>query len=245
MADYNNLKPIDLNKIEFVDFPKDHYFKEEWPKSVICLHHTVSNPNSIEGDLRTWLSKPSHVATCILISGDGTPHQCFSSKYWAYHLGLQTSVFKENDVPYKSIDKISIGIEIDNWGGLLLGDGKTIKNFGTEEAPRMVRLEEGKYYAAYGNVVNVDENKLSYYEFGFRGYKYFMNYTQQQINTVGELLLFWNKRYGIPLTYNEDMWDVSKKALSGEPGIWAHVSYRYDKSDIHPDIKMIKMLKSL
>jgi hypothetical protein len=41
------------------------------------------------------------------------------------------------------------------------------------------------------------------------------------------------------------MFDVSKEALSGESGIWSHTSFRSDKSDIHPQGELIKMLKSL
>lgn len=44
--------------------------------------------------------------------------QCFSSKNWAYHLGLKQEVFTEAGVSYKSLDKISIGIEICNYGQL-------------------------------------------------------------------------------------------------------------------------------
>ena len=41
------------------------------------------------------------------------------------------------------------------------------------------------------------------------------------------------------------MWDVSKNALTGKPGVWSHTSYRFDKSDIHPQQEVIDMLKSL
>jgi hypothetical protein len=41
------------------------------------------------------------------------------------------------------------------------------------------------------------------------------------------------------------MWDISKKGLSGIPGVYTHNSYRKDKSDISPQPKMIAMLKSL
>jgi len=245
MIDYKKLQPINFDKIKLVDFPKDHYYQEEFNKTQVVLHHTVSNPDSIEGDLKTWLSKPSHIATAFIIASDGTPYQCFPSKYWAYHLGLQKSTFDKNNLPYKPIDKNSIGIEIDNWGGLYLGDGVTIKDFGTPEAPRVIRLEKGKYYTAYGNIIKVDEKNISYYPDGFRGYKYFCNYTEAQIQTVAELLLFFKNKYGIPLKYNDDMWDVSKRALSGEPGVWAHCSFRYDKSDVHPCSDLISMLKQI
>ncbi len=60
-----------------------------------------------------------------------------------------------------------------------------------------------------------------------------------------QLLVYWGERYEIPLTYNEDMWDVSDRALAGQDGVWSHTSYRSDKSDIHPQPEMIAMLKAL
>jgi hypothetical protein len=62
---------------------------------------------------------------------------------------------------------------------------------------------------------------------------------------VRKLLIFWNERYGIPLDYNQDMWALSSKALSGQDGVWTHVSFREDKSDCHPQPELIEMLKSL
>jgi hypothetical protein len=41
------------------------------------------------------------------------------------------------------------------------------------------------------------------------------------------------------------MWDVSKNALSGKPGIYTHVSYRKDKSDCVPQPELITALQSL
>ena len=69
--------------------------------------------------------------------------------------------------------------------------------------------------------------------------------TEAQIQTVAELLLFWKNKYGIPLKYNEDMWDVSNDAIGGNPGIWTHCSFRSDKSDLFPMPEMIEMLQGL
>jgi hypothetical protein len=58
-------------------------------------------------------------------------------------------------------------------------------------------------------------------------------------------LAYWNEKFGIPLDYNADMWDVTNNALDGKPGIWTHNSYRTDKSDCHPQPELIKMLQTL
>lgn len=79
----------------------------------------------------------------------------------------------------------------------------------------------------------------------FRGYQYFEKYTTDQIQAAKELIIAMCAKFNIPMAYNSDMWDVSNKALTGQPGIWSHISVRADKSDCHPQPELIEMLKSL
>jgi hypothetical protein len=231
---WENLKPLDLAKIEVVPFPDDQFFHEEMPKKQIVLHHTVSG-DGVDGDIKTWEDDPTVVGTAIIVDRAGTPWQLFSSKYWAWHLG----------VGKKALDSQSIGIEIDNWGWLIPGDG-TIKQFGKRKngTPKMIQTEFGRYYTYYGYPEAVP---LQHYPNKFRGYEYYEKYSDSQLKTVGELILFWHNKYGIPLDYNEDMWDVSPKALGGTPGIWTHCSYRpaSDKTDCHKQPELVELLKSL
>lgn len=231
---FADLKPLDLNDDDLVMVNWDRYYKEEYNKKQIVLHHTVSGPG-IRGDLLTWVQYSSKIAVCLIIERDGKINQLFSSKYWGYHLGAGKS----------SLDKHSIAIELDNWGGLLLGDGKP-HQFGRNEdgSPRIKVTEVGKYYTVYGSIVDVP---ITHYENGFRGYYDYESYTEPQLRATGEVLLLWNKRYGIPLTYREEMWDVCQKALDGETGVWTHVSYRKpsDKQDCHPDPNLKLLLKTL
>lgn len=211
---YENLKPIDLAKIEPINFPKDHYFQEVYKKKQIVIHHTISGLG-INGDVSTWEGGKDRIATCIIIDRGGTPWQLFSSRYWAYHLGTKN----------KNLNKYSIGIELDSWGGLIPTD-------------------DGKYKTYYGNKIHT---VVEYYPNGFRGYNYFEKYTEAQIITLGELMLYWNKVYNIPLTYHEDMWDVTQSALDATPGVYGHTSFRPypEKSDPHPQPTLIDMLKTL
>ena len=250
----NNIKnmakiynPLDLTKIIPVDdLPDKVYFPEETTKKQIVLHHTVSNPISVEGDVKTWTQSNNGVSTCVIIQGDGVPYQLYSSKYWSHHLGISSKFLKEKgftDFMSRNtiLNKASLGIEIDNWGGLVLGDGATKKDFG--KGP--VVLQKDKFYTAYGNIINVNSNDIIEFKDGFRGYKHFQKYTQAQIDTTAELLLLWKNKWNIPLTYNEDMWDVNVGALSGKPGVWTHTSFRSDKSDCFPQPELIEMLKSI
>jgi hypothetical protein len=136
---------------------------------------------------------------------------------------LKESTFQKHGVAYKSLDKISIGIEVCNWGQLTLKDGK-FYNYVNREVPANEVCELAKPH---------------------RGFKYYHNYSDAQIESVKELLLLWKDKFGIPLTYNEDIWDVTPRALRGEKGVFTHNSVRLDKVDMYPHPKLVEMLKSL
>lgn len=214
-----------MNLIQ-VDFPQGQYLKEEHPKKQIYLHHTAGN-NSGSNVFKWWASNPERVATCVAISGpgdvDGQIVQGFSSKYWAYHLGIKRNVFDSFGVPFINLDKFSIGIEICNWGQL--------------------SYTNGKFYNYVGGIVN--EKDVIKLDVPYKRHIYFHNYSDAQIESTRQLLILWNQKYGIPLKYNEDIWTVTARALKGEAGVFTHNSVRADKVDIYPHPKMIQMLKSL
>jgi hypothetical protein len=210
---------LDLSKIKQVPLSEGQYVNEETKKLQIVLHHTAGN-SSAPGTIKMWNADDrGRIATCVVISGKGL------SKKWAYHLGIKPDVFRANALPYRSLDPLAIGIEICNWGPL------TLKN-------------DGKFYNYVDRIVPADQ--VCMLEKPYKGYTYYHAYTDAQIESVRQLLVYWNKIHGIPLKYNEaDMWSVSKNALSAVPGVYTHNSYRKDKSDISPQPKMIAMLKSL
>jgi hypothetical protein len=224
---------LDLTKIKQVPLSEGQYVNEETKKLQIVLHHTAGN-SSAPGTIKMWNADDrGRIATCVVISGkglskdtfDGEIAQAFSSKKWAYHLGVKGDVFRAQGLPYRLLDPLAIGIEICNWGPL------TLKN-------------DGKFYNYVDRVVPADQ--VCTLPKAYKGYIYYHAYTDAQIESVRQLLVYWNKVHGIPLKYNEkDLWEVSKNALSAVPGVYTHNSYRRDKSDISPQPKMIAMLKSL
>jgi N-acetyl-anhydromuramyl-L-alanine amidase AmpD len=226
------MKKLDISQIKQVPLKESQYFKEEVKKVQIVLHHTAGN-SSAPSTIKMWdTDDRGRIATCITISGqglskdtfDGEICQAFSSKNWAYHLGIKPDVFRSKGVAYQKLDRIAIGIEICNWGPLTLKDGK------------------------YYNYVNreVPLSQVCILDTPYKGFKVYHAYTDAQIESVRQLLVYWNETHGIPLAYNEkDMWDVSTNALKAVPGVYTHNSYRRDKSDISPQPKMIAMLKSL
>lgn len=216
---------LDLSKIKILEFPENQYYKEEHPKTQVCLHHTASGRGT-DGDYKTWLNDTVRIATCVIIDTDGTINQCFSSAYWGYHLGLKEYTFKKLGIPYKPLDKTSIGIEIDAWGAL-------------------TKKGDGNWYS-YTNKLIPKEN-VEEYPNGFKGFYGYEKYTPQQIQATEDLLIHWHKTYNIPLDYNTDMWNLSKNALSGQAGVWTHVSFREgnEKSDAHPQKELMEMLMNL
>lgn len=220
--------PLDLTKIKWYPLPDDEYHKEEFPKSQIVFHHTASGGTS-KSDIDYWNSKASAgaIATAFCIDRDGTIWQCFSSKYYAAHLGTPTVTFKKFEVNNNvdSLHKHSIGIELDSWGYLIKkGD---------------------KFYSSYGWEEVKPENVVTYPD-GFRGQKYYEKYYPAQLNALKDLTEYLCSTYKINKQYNPDMWNVSKNALAGNNGIYTHVSYREtEKWDCHPSSELIEMIKNL
>jgi len=210
-----------LSSIKQIDF-KNRYIEKEFTKTQIVLHHTVSNSSALDvANYRKTL--PTKVGTCMIIERNGTINQLFSSKYYAGHLGLTANHFNILGIPYTDLNKISIGVELISWGGLRVLDNKAFNAYGKEVTNEPITILDKVY----------------------RGYKHYHSYTGEQIHSLRNLLLYWGERYDIPLDYNENIWDVCEDALQGDPGVFTHVSYRKDKSDLFPQKEMIDMLKSL
>lgn len=221
----NNNQNI-LDKIKWYPLPEDQYVKKEYNKNIIVLHHTASG-GSAKSDVDYWKSNSEKIATAFVIDRDGTIWQCFSSKYYAAHLGTPTSTFKKFNInnTVLNLHKHSIGIELDNWGWL-------------------TKKSDGKYYT-WANTI-IPEDKVQVFSTPYLGQSYFEKYTDKQLESVRELLIYLCDTYKIPKTYNDDMWFISKKALSGEPGIWSHTSYRESgKWDAYPYEPLIRLLNNL
>lgn len=237
-TDTMNIEKLDLSSIEQVEFPRNQYVRSATEKTQIVLHHTVSG-DSVDGDIHTWKKTKERVATPVIVERSGNIVQLFSSRYWAYHLGLKVDNFKSMGLSYLNLNKNSLGIEIDSWGGLKFIDGEwraSVNKFGTGS---LVNKHGQKYK------VVLPSDRVQLYSNGFRGYEAFEKYTDKQLYSVAQLLKYWGDRYSIPLNYNENIFEVNKQAMSGTPGVWSHVSYRKDKSDCHPQPELISMLNSL
>lgn len=240
------------NNIIHVDFPASLYHKVNTKKKQIVLHHTVSG-RGVMGDIGWWKQNPSRIATSFIINWDGKTYQLFDSNYWAHHLGITNAVFEEMKVPFTyrransgrniidnniTLNEESIGIEIDAWGGLVRCE-KDMKWYPGQWDSNLNRN------VPRTNLTPLPEDRIYFYPNGYRGFFAYERYTDEQIESTRKILIMLSEKHNIPLKYNSDMWFVDRKALMGEPGVWSHTSYRFDKTDAHPQLELVKMLESL
>jgi N-acetyl-anhydromuramyl-L-alanine amidase AmpD len=213
---------LDISKIKQVRLKESQYFAEESAKTQIYLHHTAGNGNA-EAVSRYWNGTSDRVATAFVVGQDGLIVQCFSSKHWAWHLGISKAEFKGQGAKYQNLDKASVGIEVCNWGYL--------------------KEKDGKFY----NYVNarVPESMVTTLDEPFKGYKHWYKYTDAQIESTRQLLVYLCDTYNIPKEYRAQIFSLDKEAFKGTPGIYTHNSVRKDKSDIYPCPRMIQMLENL
>ena len=210
-------------KITKVVFPKTQYFQRAYNKNQIVLHHTVSS-GSAKSVINYWKSDKRRVATPYIIDRQGVIYQLFDDSYYAGHVGNVTRTARRLNLPYRNCSKNSIGIELINLGPLF----KTSEGF--------TDVYKRKY----------KDSDIVYYENGFRSYKYFQKYTDEQIAATMELIKMISAKHDIPLDVNlENFKTISKDAIKGVAGIYSHISYRVDKSDVHPQEELLAALKSL
>lgn len=213
---------LDIQKIVQHRLSKGQFFEENTDKSQIYLHHTAGNGNA-EGVARFWNSNDSQIATAFVVGENGTIVQCFSSKHWAWHLGIDSQDFATRGLPYKNLNKLSVGIEVCNWGPLKEKNGKFFNYVGGEINPSYVTTLETAY----------------------KGYKHWYKYTDAQIESTRQLVVYLCETYNIPKTYRKEIFDLDNEAFKGTRGIYTHNSVRKDKADIYPCPRMIKMLENL
>ena len=186
------------------------------------MHHTAGGGNA-EAVSRYWNGNTERIATAFIIGADGLIVQCFSSKHWSWHLGVGQKEFKAQGVPYKNLNKTSVGIEVCNWGYL--------------------KEKNGKFY----NYVNapVPESMVTTLDEPYKGYKHWYKYTDAQIESTRQLVVYLCETYDIPKDYRAEIFGLDVEAFKNTKGIYTHNSVRKDKSDIYPCPRMIEMLKNL
>lgn len=216
-----------LDKIKKYELPKDKYYDEVTDKKQIVLHHTTSGPG-YKSDINYYLRSNDKISTHYLIERNGNIINIIDPDAWCHHLKITNNEFRNFELDNMNVllNKSSISIDLDSWGEL-------------------TKVNDNRYKNSGGIPITVLKDDVSYYESGFRGSFYYQRYTVEQLESLKKLLIYLSNKYNIPLTYKGDiMFDTNKNALSGESGVWTHVSYRLDVKNCHPDANLIEMLKS-
>jgi len=216
------MQKLDISKIKQVRLSDSQFFREESPKKQIYLHHTAGGGNA-ERVSQHWNRNNERIGTAFVIGENGLIVQCFSSKHWAWHLGVGKDAFTKYKLPYKNLNKLSVGIEVCNFGYL--------------------KEKDGKYY----NYVNreIPASMVTTLDKPFKGYKHWYKYTDAQIESLRQLVVYLCETYDISNEYRDEIWDLDKEAFKGTNGIYTHNSVRKGKSDMYPCPRVIEMLKNL
>lgn len=204
---------------------EDQYFPVETQKTNICLHHTVGG--SAKSTFDYWQSTPDRIATSYLIERDGTIYEVFDPLYWAHHLGLKMP----RNVIY---NKRTIGIELAGEGGLKSGQELNIQSGTTKFDPEYLYAFNGnkKLYHLFN-----DKNKFFDLPVKFRGYFYFDNYEDAQVDATCQLVKHLCAQFNIPkeIPVGPDQFRYDPQLLlTNWAGIFTHTNVRADKSDLCP-----------
>jgi hypothetical protein len=176
----------------------DEYFQVDFKKSIIYLHHTAGShrPDWVSNAWNTDQNTDGstrQIATAFVVGGkstrdgdstwDGVIVRCFPETQWAWHLGVKDSggIF----------DKISIGIEICNYG-------------------QLTKSKTGQFMTYTSSPVPDDQ--VLELSTPFRGYKYYHKYTDRQLDSLRELLVFLGNKFGINLKMGLQEW-INKESL--------------------------------
>ena len=209
------------------------YYDGPTPKTQIVIHHTAGGQN-VKQEVAQWSTRKDRVSTHYITNNEGAKEQLFADENWANHLGIKGSSFKQLGIPYKNLNKTSLSIEMQAYGGLKLRNGKYITIWNSSlPADRVAQP------------VDKNGNPTTY-----KGYSYYEKYSNASIKSVKEIIQGWQNKYNIPFVYNYDELfpknnSVSTNAFKGVPGIYTHNSFRTGKSDVFPQLELINMLKSL
>jgi hypothetical protein len=218
--------------------PNHEYVDEVTPKSMLFLHHSAGWDN-VRGMFKDWADTPGRVATAYGMDDDGQIYRAFDDAYWAYHLYIRSKGNKLPEAmrPYKVLsnaiylEKVSVGIEIANFGPLKYRNGKYytwVHDFGTR-----------------GKGVTLAEDKVFDFKDGFRGYRFYERYTDNEVGALKVWIKFMCEKHNIPFHLPKNMFELCEDAFKRKPGIYTHCSVRTDKTDIVPQKNMVAMLNSL
>jgi len=241
-TDLSETRPNIIRPITLIEkyLSNDQYCRDPVTKyEYIFIHHTSGWDNPLNTVSDWQADTRGKIGVQYVIGGksikndsttdyDGKIVKCIPDNFWAYHLGSTTT---DGINPY--MHKNSIGIELCNFGYLT----KNNSSFKT-------------YTGA-----DVDSSQVIDLKFKFRGYQYWHNYSNKQLESLNGLLKYLISKYNIDVnsglksfihTSPITAFDYNPMAAAGKiKGILSHTNVRKDKTDVYPHPKLIQMLLDL
>jgi N-acetyl-anhydromuramyl-L-alanine amidase AmpD len=197
-----------------------YFYNQKYSKKKVVLHFTVGH---LKGDLLSLTSESrGHVSTAFVVARDGMIYQLFSSAAWSYHLGRNAQGGNGNQ------SKISIGVEISNYGPLIKKGNELHTVYSKAADPR--RSKDDVYCTLEDTEQYIKLSKK------YRGYQYFANYTNEQYHAIIVLLRYLTNTYDIPRKFVDEAnrFKTTRAGSADFEGITSHVNFRSDKFDIGP-----------
>lgn len=190
-----------------------YYYKTKTTKKSICLHFTVGN---IKSDAATLTKQNDHVSVPYLVDRSGRIYELFPDSEWSYHLGKHAVGGNED------MSKLSIGIEISNYGPLKLSGQNLLDDYGEIYC----KVSEEEFYTKQP----------------YRTRDYYASMTDAQIDAVVALIKYLGKKHDIPMNFKSDdeVFASAEEAISFR-GVFYHSNVRNDKFDwpFTPSLKAV------
>lgn len=198
-----------------------YYYAVAHPKERIVLHFTAGH---IRSDLGALTRHNYHVSVAFVVGRSGAIYQLFPSKFWSGHIG------KGIGNSGNAQDKVTIGIELSNYGFLTERNGNLETYYS--------RMKDNKGNIGPADVYCSLADKDAYHKTNtpFRQQSYYATYTNAQYDSLIILLRYLTVKYNIPRKFMPEAtrYEATTDVLSFK-GIVSHINYRTDgKWDIGP-----------
>jgi len=218
----------------FLATPKNrskYYYAVEHPKKQVVLHFTAGH---IRADLGSLTKSDYHVSVAFVIGRNGVIYQLFPSKFWSGHIGKGIG----NTNTGNAQDKISIGIEISNYGFLTEKDGN-LETYYSRQKDNNGKIGPVDIYCSL-----TEKEAYNKIASPFRKQSYYATYTDAQYDSLIILLRYLTAQYNIPRQFfAENKRFEPTQDVIGFKGIVSHVNYRPDgKWDIGPSFDWNKII---
>lgn len=221
----------------FLAKPKNrskYYYAVEHPKERIVIHYTAGQ---LRSDLGALTQNDKHISVAFVIARNGIIYQLFSSKFWSGHIGKGIG----NTNTGNAQDKVTIGIELSNYGYLTEKNGN-LETYYSRQKDKNGNPGPVDVYCSLAD--NAAYTKTSA---PFRGQSYYSSYGDMQYDSLIILLRYLTAQYNIPRKFlpEAQRFAATEKVLQFK-GIVTHINYRTDgKWDIGPGFDWKKVIEGV